>query len=362
MIYALAIDPFNPDSFLYGTGATVYGCDNLTNWDKGKPIDIEVKADGVEQCAILGLISPTEGAHVISGVGDINGFVHKDLNKSHKMIFPYDENGEPIHRQYRSLDYAAKNPKVIATYSCDHPKGSHLILSRDNGDTWEALPAPTEAAAHGIFASIVLTADGSTLLFARGMEDAPTCAWWLDINNKNAEWKEVTAPEGLTGFARYAADRVNEQIIYAYQKKHTFVSEDKGKTFIQVGTGNDAMPDNAVFKAVPEKEGHLWLAGGEAGLWHSSNGGKSYQQKSSQPVTAVAFGRDKIYVQGTFDGIWGIYASANQGETFTRINDDLHQFANVRSYILEADMRVDGRVYLGVDGGGIIMGNAIPLT
>jgi hypothetical protein len=116
------------------------------------------------------------------------------------------------------------------------------------------------------------------------------------------------------------------------------------------------MPENAAIKAVPDKEGNIWLVGGTSGLWCSVDGGATYIQKSKQPVTAVAFGKDTVYVQGTFDGIWGIYASQNDGEAFTRINDDMHQFANVRSYILEADLRVPGRVYLGVDGGGIVMG------
>ncbi|MCL2500428.1 MAG: hypothetical protein FWE90_08835 [Defluviitaleaceae bacterium] len=356
MIYALAIDPFNPDSFLYATGATVYGSDNLTNLDSGQKIDIEVKADGVEQCAVLGLISPTEGAHLISGVGDISGFVHHDFTKSHKMIFPRDENGEPIHRQYRSLDYAGNDPKIIATYSCDHPRGSHLILSRDGGDTWEALPAPTETPAHVDFASVVLSADGKSLLFARGMGSDP--AWSFDIDGFGPNWLEVTGPECLNGKARYAADRVNPLVMYAYNAKKTYKSEDSGKSFSLIGEGEEEMPEEATPKAVPFREGHIWLAGGESGLWHSADGGKTYRKQSSQNITSVAFGKgDMIFVQGTFDGIWGIYASENGGDTFARINDDIHQFANVKPYILEADMRVQGRVYLAVDGGGIIMGN-----
>ena len=35
MIGDLEINPFNSDEMLYGTGATIYGCDNLTDWDKG---------------------------------------------------------------------------------------------------------------------------------------------------------------------------------------------------------------------------------------------------------------------------------------------------------------------------------------
>jgi photosystem II stability/assembly factor-like uncharacterized protein len=361
MIYALAIDPFNPDAFLYATGATVYGSDNLTNWDKGKQIDITVKADGVEQCAVLGLISPTEGAHLISGVGDLCGFVHRDIKKSHKMITPRDENGEWIHRQYRTLDYAGKNPRIIATYSCDHPRGSHLILSRDGGETWAALPSPTAEAAHFNWASVVLSADGRNLLFARGAGGEP--AWYMEIEKNDLSWVAVNGPEGFDGSARFAADRVNAGIMYAYSNRITYKSENSGRSFSVAGTGGETMPEEATPKTVPGREGHIWLAGGPAGLLYSTDGGATYHQKSGQHITSVAFGRardgaeyETIFAQGTFDGIWGIYVSYNGGTDFERINDDLHQFANVKHNILEADMRVFGRVYLAVDGGGIVMG------
>ena len=52
MTQAFEIDPFNSDRMLYGTGATIYGSDNLTNWDEGKKIDIKVRAQGIEETAV----------------------------------------------------------------------------------------------------------------------------------------------------------------------------------------------------------------------------------------------------------------------------------------------------------------------
>ena len=80
MVGDLEIDPFDSDRLLYGTGATIYGSDNLTAWDTGGQIGISVRAQGLEETAVLDLISPPAGAPLLSGLGDIGGFRHDSLS------------------------------------------------------------------------------------------------------------------------------------------------------------------------------------------------------------------------------------------------------------------------------------------
>src|SRR6266540_292946 len=53
MVGDLEIDPFNSNRMMYGTGATIYGSDDLTTWDTGGQIHISVKAVGLEETAVL---------------------------------------------------------------------------------------------------------------------------------------------------------------------------------------------------------------------------------------------------------------------------------------------------------------------
>ena len=68
MTEALEIDPFNSNRMMYGTGATIYGTTNLTALDTGGTVTIKPMVKGLEETAVLDLVSPpTGGAPLISG-------------------------------------------------------------------------------------------------------------------------------------------------------------------------------------------------------------------------------------------------------------------------------------------------------
>lgn len=72
-IEALAIDPFDSNHWLYGTGETIYGGHDLLKWDTVHNVTLKSLADGVEEDAVQALISPPSGAHLLSAVGDNGG-------------------------------------------------------------------------------------------------------------------------------------------------------------------------------------------------------------------------------------------------------------------------------------------------
>src|SRR4029079_3762260 len=82
MTEALEIDPFNRNRFIYGTGAMLFGSDNLTVWDQNNTsqITIKVMGQGIEETSVSDLISPPSGASLLSGLSDIRGFRHDNLD------------------------------------------------------------------------------------------------------------------------------------------------------------------------------------------------------------------------------------------------------------------------------------------
>jgi xyloglucan-specific exo-beta-1,4-glucanase len=76
MIEALVIDPFDSNHWLYGTGLTIMGGYDLTNWDTVHNVSIETLANGIEEMAVLSLASVPGGSELLVAVGDDSGFTY----------------------------------------------------------------------------------------------------------------------------------------------------------------------------------------------------------------------------------------------------------------------------------------------
>ena len=114
----------------YGTGATMYGTNNLTAWDSGGVVNISVAAVGIEETAVQDLISPPAGtAHLISAIADNGGYTHNDLTVPSVM------DANPVFTTGTSLDYAERNPSFIVRVGTGGSNGN-IGFSADGGQTW----------------------------------------------------------------------------------------------------------------------------------------------------------------------------------------------------------------------------------
>jgi photosystem II stability/assembly factor-like uncharacterized protein len=345
----IALDPFNSNRMMYGTGATVYGSNNLTDWDRTKRVRIEVMAEGIEECAVLDLVSPTEGPHLISAMGDIGGFIHNDLNRAPNMIVNPKIDG------VNSIDYAAAKPTYIVRMGGDghgDEARSKRGISSDRGRTWKPAENFIEGAQTGWSGCAAVSADAKVIIWAPG--NLPP-SWTI---NEGRNWTVCTGlPEGT----KVVSDRVNPNKFYAFANGTAYASEDAGRTFT---VKNDSfMTGEATkvnLKAVVGLEGHLWLATGEAGLYHSMDGGATWQGFAgfeNVPIIGLGMaapgaGYQALYTNAKYNGKWGIYRSDDKGATWVRINDDTKQFGAADTAIT-GDPRIYGRVYLATNGRGI---------
>jgi xyloglucan-specific exo-beta-1,4-glucanase len=168
IVGTLAIDPFDSNRMMYGSGATLFGTTNLTNWDSGNPITLTPMVKGLEHTAILDLISPPSGAHLISGVGDICGFRHDDLN-----AVPARMMGTPTFGNTTSLDYAERSPNfVVRVGNTGNNNVTRAAFSSDGGTNWfQADTEPAGVTAGGMVAAaadarrVVWSPDGAAVSF-----------------------------------------------------------------------------------------------------------------------------------------------------------------------------------------------------
>ncbi|HET9516109.1 MAG TPA: sialidase family protein, partial [Actinoplanes sp.] len=344
MTEAMEIDPFNSNRLMYGTGATIYGTTDLTKWDTGGKITIRPMVAGLEETAVLDLISLPSGAPLISGLGDIGGFRHEDLTKVPEKHF-----STPFHVTTTSVDFAEKNPSVIVRAGnfndAERPNDAHVAFSTDGGENWFQGSEPGGVNEGG---TVAAAADGSRFVWAP-KNTAPVFSVGFGTT-----WSPAA---GLPQNAIVESDRVNSMKFYGFSEGKFYVSTDGGATF--TATAASGLPTGAKFKAVSGHEGDIWLTG-NTGLFRSTDSGASFTQVDGvDSGLSVGYGKSApgaaypaLYLAGTVGGVAGAFRSDDSGASWIRINDDQHQFGNMGEAIT-GDPRVYGRVYLATNGRGI---------
>jgi xyloglucan-specific exo-beta-1,4-glucanase len=348
MVGALVIDPHNSDHMLYGTGATIYGTDDLTNWDKNTTFHINVRAAGIEETSVTEVISPSKGAHLYSTMGDVSGFRHDDLDKAPKEMYSI-----PYAGTYSHMDFAELKPDFMVRVGYGKPGENPPIrssgFSYDSGANWFQGNNDPKGMGEG-GGTVAAAADASRVIWS-----PKTGGVFYSTDNGNS-WHSSTGigPEG-----RVASDRVNPKKFYGYATGSFHVSTDSGVTF----KATEKLDLVNSFKAVPGHEGEIWLAAGKNGLYHSKDSGTSFTKVSGVEVAdQIGFGKAKtgstypsIYVSAIIDKVHAIYRSDDKAVTWVHINDKTHQYGTVQC--ITGDSRVYGRVYFGTNGRGIIYGN-----
>jgi xyloglucan-specific exo-beta-1,4-glucanase len=194
MTAALAIDPFNTNNFLYGTGATLYGTTDANLWDDGSistPFHIAVKANGIEETSIGDLAVPPSGAKLLSGVGDIRGFYHSSVTTVPSTQYP-------VLTSTTSLDFAQNVPsKVVRAGNGDN---SHceksFAYSTDGGQTWKIGGGQPSGVTGSNNDSIAMSADGSRVVWA---PNGTTAAAYTSTNWTAASQPHLDGGDGPAG-------------------------------------------------------------------------------------------------------------------------------------------------------------------
>lgn len=401
----LKINPFNRDMAVFNTGAGIFVSRNLTAADRGEPVEWANFNEGVEETVHLNVYSPPAGdVQAIDIIGDYGGIVFTDLDRPVENSFANGQGDRWITAM--NADYPDADPNLLVTT----PRGNWtrrtkggLILSRDQGRTWTLLPNP-----EGVSAAVdewlkelarpnvtsgwtAISADGRTILWVLGLPVYASRAVYTRDEGKTWARSILYGADGerlpedvLPALPfKVMADRVNPDVFYGFsdhaEGRGFYASVDGGATFHaapepegfpRVDLAGIDSEQHYEIRVESGAEGVIWLAMQAGGLWRlvydrernafdgarvSRPGDFIKRIGLGKPLEGSAF--MTLFTSGTIGGEYGFYRSHDGGSTWLRINDDRHQYGDIRS--IAGDPRVFGRVYVATGTRGLVYGEPV---
>jgi hypothetical protein len=370
------IDPANRDHIMHIHGGGIVETRNASSatptWNG--------TVNGIEETAPLAIVTPPAGAPytLINSSGDIGTWVDTDLTKKSTMGPTSNWSSG------NSADMAWSDPLYIAGAGVANWSGAagFGFWSGDGGKTWTnfaTLPAGalTNTSSEG---NVAVTSRNNVVW-------APANSVPSYTTNNGASWITTNLPAlssvGLNRGYRLAADRKNPNKVYAYDSGGASWSNSQGKVYVSTDGGHtftlsqgsvaaNLAPNQwgTTSMAVnPNAEGDIWLADGNT-VYHSTDSGATWTKLSgfatangAQGASVIALGKAAagpsysaaVYVAGVINGQWGVYRSDDGGTTWTRFNDDAHQFGGIG--VMAGDWNTYGRIYVSGTGRGLLYSN-----
>ncbi|PPT96222.1 cellulase [Xanthomonas arboricola pv. arracaciae] len=351
---ALAIDPFDSNHALFVTGYGIWASRNLQDFARQqRPLQWWFQDRGLEETVPLDLLSPMQGAHLLSALGDIDGFRHDDLERAQlQYAGPRLTNGESIDAAGQAAQWVVRSGTVRDRRNNE----IRALYSRDGGTQWTAF-ASEPPAGQGA-GNIAIAADASHVVWA------PEKGGNWRTADFGKHWQRV---QGLPETAVAVADRVDARRWYAVDTAsgRLYESRDGAANFHDTGAqaGNPARDERArpQLRPDPWRAGVVYLASPALGVMRWQDG---RLQTLSRPDEARSLGIGKalrdgappaLYLAGRVDGVDGVFRSDDEGAHWLRINDDAHRFG--KPYSVTGDPRLPGRVYFATGGRGIFYGD-----
>jgi hypothetical protein len=378
------IDPSNPDHIMH-----VHGGGIIETWNASATTPTwSAVVNGVEETCPLSIATPPAGAPytLINSSGDVGTWVDTDLTK--KPTLGPTTNWS----SGNSADMAWSDPLYIAGAGAANWSGGagFGFWSGDGGNTWANFATlPAGASANPSNESNLAVTARNKVVWAPA-NSVPS----YTVDN-GATWVQTNLPAlssvGINRGYRVVADRKNPNKVYAYDSggawwnqwadtAHFWYSTDGGHTFTESATFKATSPMVTSFVNVsmavnPNVEGDVWLADGNA-VYHSTDSGATWTKLSNfasvwgtnawpnvQGATAVALGKAAkgakysaaVYVVGVLNGVWGVYRSDDGGNTWSRFNDDAHQFGGIG--LVAGDWNAYGRIYVSGTCRGLLYSN-----
>ncbi|CAJ2504926.1 Uu.00g123200.m01.CDS01 [Anthostomella pinea] len=334
MIECLVIDPLDSDHWLYGTGLTMFGGHDLTNWDTIHNITIQSLADGIEEFAVLDLASPPGGSELLAAVGDDSGFTF--ASASFLRTSPNTPWMNPIFTSTTSVDYAGASVQNVIRIG-NSAGTQQVAVSADGGATWNAYSGADTTMASG---TVAYSADADTVLWSTGTSGVQRSQYQATFS----------AVASLPSGAVVASDKQNNTVFYAGSGSSFYVSTDTGATFATAGSLGSATAIRDIVSN-PLSSAQIFVST-DVGVFHSTDYGASFTLTSTTLTNTyqIALGLGSgstwnLYAFGIGAAGARLYGSADNGASWTDIQGDAQGFGSISGAILEGSGNTAGQVW-----------------
>ncbi len=359
-VAGLAIDPFTPGKVWLTDWYAVYSCDD----DRLRPAVFENHENGHEEVVVFSLAAPPNGPPLLSGVADVDGFRHSSLTRfpNHGYGDWYHGHG-PTYGDTDQITWCAGSPQNLARVGVrkwnDTGGGAS---SSDGGRTWNSFTGLNPAA---MPERIAISAKDPKCMALLTLHQGPGYA----TTDGGKTWQKMKGlPLHIVPSVWYwkiplAADGERSHVFYLCFKGTLYRSTDGGVTW---KVRSKAVPYGVTaLVTTPGVADDIWIAAADRGLWHSNNGGRTWQPVGSVKAASLfaegigAHGRGlALYLYGSLEGgQQGIFISTDLGQTWNEIDADSQPVGDVPECMAGSWSRF-GQVFIGTNGRGVFVGDA----
>jgi xyloglucan-specific exo-beta-1,4-glucanase len=343
MIESLEIDPLDSNHWLYGTGMTIFGGHDLTSWDTIHNVTIQSLANGIEEFSIQGLASAPGGSELLVALGDENGYTftsQNNLGTSPQTVW-----STPTWTTSTGVDYAGNSVKNVVRVG--NTAGTQQVaISSDGGVTWN-INYGADTSMNG--GTVAYSANADTILWSTASSGV----------QRSQYQSSFTTVSSLPSGAVIASDKKTNTIFYAGSGSTFYISNNTGSSF----TPGPKLGSATVIQDIiahPITAGTIFVST-NAGIFRSTDSGTTFTLVSTaltntyQIALGVGSGSNwNLYAFGTGSAGARLYASGDNGATWTDIQGSTQGFGAIDSAKLAGSASTAGQVYVGTNGRGVL--------
>ncbi|MBN2727683.1 MAG: hypothetical protein JXR53_00510 [Bacteroidales bacterium] len=371
----IVVDPSNPQRVFITDWFSVFETKNIMS---DSVVWSNRIAKGHEEVVCLNMKALPQNDQDIalySAHADIGGFAHVKADTTPNFIFK-SSFGQQINN-LTGLAFCESSPNVVYALGSQKHGGEESCLAKsvDFGKNWKILDAYQKNWGWG---RIAVSAKNPNRIVLCTQNNGVCYSSDGGVTFNKSQYAPDSLISGPVFRYNYilVADKVDGEWFYIYSRNDSsfYRSNSFGANWEKVT--HMPVPDRKFFEnqldtdywrleTVPGHTGHLFLCLANQGLYYSVDRGTTWKRNDlldavplmglGAPLKGTTYPSIYVLARKTEDKEFWYYRSTDNGDSFERMNNSQIRIGNNPQFI-EGDRQVFGKVYIGTNGSGIVVG------